>query len=46
MKIENKILKHFYGKAYKDSFYDEDREELRIKFGINVKEVSEWANTK
>jgi len=32
MKIENKILKHFYGKAYKDSFYDEDREELRVKF--------------
>lgn len=29
MKIENKILKYFYGECYNDKFYDEEREELR-----------------
>ena len=41
MRIENKILKYFYGDRYKDCFFDEEREDLRAMFSINVKEESE-----
>jgi len=33
MKIENRILRYFYGKAYKDDFYNEERAELKEMFG-------------